>query len=523
MTAPVFTQWSTIEPWLGQAPGWIPPADQIRIMAYQKYEEIYWSSEEGYLEVMRGDNDNPIFMPTARTLINTVDRYTAPDFSFTISDPGAEPGAQASNNVAVAQLAFDALFTREQFFSKFLSNKLKGLYRGDWLWHIIADDTKTLGRRIKIMAVDPGAYFPVTEAMVVEGGDDEKIVRVHLAEPITMNKQEYVSRMTYERVFDDAGNQTEIIRSHAIYKPDEWSGTAAGPVATVLSPEPLPQEIPAIPVYHLKNIDPTAPFGSSELRGLESALLGINQTISDEDLTLAIEGIGVYATDGGAPRDEQGNETDWIMGPGRVLTQATNLRRVTGATNLSAYGDHYNRLVDAVRSALGASDAAVGKVDSATAESGIALALQLAPMIAHTKPKDRHIVDVHAQMFHDLCFWLAVYEELPMLLMTGEGGQLTPSVVVQPTIGNKIPINRKQLLDEIITMRLATPPLISLQTSLRMLREAGYDLDENEMNLIVQEMAQFGNLNNEEDDAEEQARRDEEVDADAEDEEEATV
>ena len=61
MTAPVFTQWSTIEPWLGQAPGWVPEADKIRIQAYGKYEEIYWSSEEGFLQVMRGDNDNPIF------------------------------------------------------------------------------------------------------------------------------------------------------------------------------------------------------------------------------------------------------------------------------------------------------------------------------------------------------------------------------------------------------------------------------------------------------------------------------
>lgn len=511
MTAPVFTQWSTIEPWLGQAPGWVPEVDKLRIQAYQKYEEVYWSSEEGFLQVMRGDNDNPIFLPTARTLINTVDRYTAPDFSYTITAPGAEPGdTAASGPVQIAQLAFDALFTREQFLSKFASNKLKGLYRGDWLWHIIADDAKPLGRRIKLMAVDPSAYFPVYEADVVEGGDPDKIVRVHLAEPITMNKQEYVSRMTYERVFDEAGNQTEIIRSHAIYKPDEWAGTKASPFATVLAPEPLPPEIPAIPVYHLKNIDPTAPFGSSELRGLESALLGINQTISDEDLTLAVEGIGVYASDGGAPRDEQGNEVDWIMGPGRVLTQAPGLRRITGATNLAAYGDHYTRLVDAVRAALGASDAAVGKVDSATAESGIALALQLAPMIAHTKPKDQHIVDVHAQMFHDLCFWLTVYEELP-LLMSGEQGTTTPAVVVQPTIGNKIPINRKQLLDDIITMRMATPPLISLMTSIRLLREAGYAIEENELELILDEVAQFANMNGEKDDNNEEVRRQKEI------------
>lgn len=516
MTTPAFTQWSTIEPWLGQAPGWVPEADQIRIGAYQKYEEIYWSSEEGYLEVMRGDNDNPVFLPTARTLINTVDRYTAPDFNFTVTAPGAEAtDTAASGPVQIAQLAFEALFAREQFLSKFLANKLKGLYRGDWLWHIIANDAKPIGRRIKIMAVDPGAYFPVTEAMVTEGGDDEKIVRVHLAEPLTMNNQEYVSRMTYERIFDEAGNQTAIIRSHAIYKPDEWSGTQAGPISTILSPEPLPPEIPAIPVYHLKNMDATAPFGSSELRGLESVLLGINQTVSDEDLSLALDGIGVYASDGGAPRDAQGNETDWIMGPGRVLTQAPGLRRISGVTSVAAYGDHYNRLVDAARGPLGASDATMGKVDGASVESGIALALQFAPMLSHTKPKDQHIIDVHAQMFHDLCFWLTVYEELP-LLMSGEEGELTPAVVVQPTIGNKIPVNRKQILDEVLSMRLATPALISMATAVKILRGAGFDLEENEFDLVLKENEEMlANFDGQQNDTTEEDRRAQEEDANA--------
>jgi len=79
MTSPAaFTQYSTIQPWLGTPPSWVPQADQIRIGAYQKYEEIYWSSEEGFEEVIRGDNENPVFMPTARTIVNTIDRYTAP-------------------------------------------------------------------------------------------------------------------------------------------------------------------------------------------------------------------------------------------------------------------------------------------------------------------------------------------------------------------------------------------------------------------------------------------------------------
>lgn len=514
MTAP-FTQYSTIAPWLGTPPGWVPAADQQRIMAYRKYEEIYWASEEGFEELLRGDNENPVFMPTARTIVNTVDRYTAPGFTYAIT----APEGTSEEVVAVAQMAFDNLFVREQFLSKFSSNKLKGLIRGDWLWHIIADDTKPLGRRLKIMAVDPGAFFPVFESDVKQGGDPERVVKVHLAESLSVNNQEVVSRMTYERLFDESGNQTAIMRSHAIYKPDEWAGTDASPTVTILPPEPLPPIIPAIPVYHLKNWDPTAPTGSSELRGLESALLAVNQTMSDEDAALALDGIGVYATDNGAPRDESGNEVDWILGPGRVLIHAGGLKRVNGTSSVTPFGDHYERLVGGVKEAVGASDVAVGRADAAVAESGIALLIQLDPILAHTAKKDQHIIDVHAQMFHDLCFWLAEYEELPILLTTGENGETAPAVLVQPQVGDKVPVNRKQVIEEVLQLRGAIPVLLSMQTAHKMLREAGIPLEDNEIDLIRQEMQDMlANINGEEDDQADEQRVNEESQ-----EEEATV
>lgn len=516
MTAPAdFTQWSTIAPWLGAAPGWVPEVDQQRIAAYAKYEEIYWASEEGFEEVLRGDNENPVFMPTARTIVNTVDRYTAPDFAVSIEALQAADGSTGgtdSTTVQVAQLAFDQLFRREQFFSKFSASKKKGIRQGDWLWHIVADDTKDLGRRISILKVDPGAYFPVYESDIKEGGDPDKIVKVHLAETIKMESKEYVSRMTYTRVQDNEGAFTGVItRSHMVFEMKDWATEGAKPISTILAEEELPASIPAIPVYHIKNGDPTDPFGSSELRGFESVLLGINQTVSDEDATLALDGIGIYATDGGAPRDPQGNETDWVMGPGRVLTHAGNLKRVNGTTSVTPFGDHYDRLVNAVKEASGASDVAVGSVDSATAESGIALLLKLGPILAYTKEKDQHIVDVHTQMFHDLCFWFSEYEDLGVLLSTGEGGETVPSVRITPTIGDKIPVNLKAVIDNVLALRNAVPSLISIATAHKLLRAAGLPLEDNELELIQQENeALLANFNGEQDDTGAEDRRAEE-------------
>lgn len=493
--ATVPEQYTTIEPWLGALPGWVPELDQVRIAAYDKYEQIYWSSEEGFQEVMRGDNDNPIFMPTARMIVNTVNRYTAPDFGWRVRPlitpeqeaAGVEP--PVDQNVVIAQLAFDQLFAREQFISKFNSAKLKGIRQGDWLFHVVADDTKPLGRRIKIMVVHPNAFFPVYESDILPGeGDPEKLVKVHLAEQVRVNNQDMVNRLTYERLFDSGGIQTGIQVSQGLFSLQDWAKGDTSPKSVVIPPKVLPDSIPAIPIYHLKNVDATDRFGSSELRGGESVLLGINQTMSDEDLTLAMDGIGVYATSSGPPIDSAGNTTDWIMGPGRVLSNAGDLRRVSGAGSVAPYGEHYDRLIEAIKQAHGLSDVAVGKVDSATAESGVALAIQLGPILSYTDVGDQHIMDVMGQMFHDLCFWLMEYEELP-LIGVGEAGEPSPVVLVQPTIGEKVPKNTKESFERIITLRGMIPPLISIPTALNMLRAIGLDIPEGEEAVLATEAA----------------------------------
>ena len=475
MTAPgVFTQYSTVVPFIGTKPGWVDTADQERIASYQIYEEMYWSSESGFQTVMRGDNDSPIMMPTGRTLVNTVNRYTAPDFGFRVD--GEDATAKA-----VAQMAFDKLFERETFFGKFKSNKLMGSVRGDWLGHVVGDMDKPLGKRLSIYAVDPASYFPIPHP-----DDPNRIIGCHLAEQTTLNGQPAVNRLTYRKVLDEeTGETVAITREHGIFEPDKW-WLATTPKVSILPLEELDQLIKFLPVWHIKNFDTNAPFGSSTLRGLEALLLGVNQTMSDEDLTLALEGIGVYATDGDAPVDENNNEVDWILGPGRVLTKANNLRRISGATNLSAYGDHYDRLRHAAHESLGASDVAVGSASAGDAESGIALAIRLGPILAYTGDADTIIMDVHRQFFYGLQFLFQVYEELPMIT-TDEAGNDVPIVQVVPTIGTKVPTNVTEVVNQIVALRNTVPPVISLRTSHDLLRAAGMTLPDDELQVLAAE------------------------------------
>lgn len=470
MTTPgKFTPYSTIFPFIRNLlPGWVPPEDQERIASYQKYEEIFWSSQEGFIELLRGDNENPIFLPTARTLINTVNRYTGPRFRYTIT--GLDPSA-----VQIAEIAFARLFAREAFLSQYNSAKRYWLIRGDWVWHGLANPQKPAGRRLSLETVDPAAFFPVWDKE-----DPRRMVKVHLAEQLVEGKDTFINRLTYEKRADG-----RIWRSQGLFEMEEW-WNLTNPRQLILPEEPLPSQITAIPVYHLKNHDPTAPFGSSELRGLESILLAMNQTMSDEDLTLAMEGLGQYATDGGPPRDENGDEVDLIGGPGRVLYNAKGLRRVSGVDHVVPYGEHFLRLKTEAQEALGINSAVTGQVQAQDVESGVALLLRMGSILAHTEEKDQHIADVHRQMFYDLCAWMAVYDELTPLLRMADNG-VEAAVSVEPVFGDKLPHNLKQVITNVVELRSLAPPAISLRTAHRLLREAGLSLDDRELELLVAE------------------------------------
>lgn len=475
MTQPgVWTQYSTIEPLLGQLPGWVSAEDKQRIAAYLKYDQIYWSGEEGFVNVLRGDNENPIMLPTARTLVKTLDRYTMPGLGFRVE------GANTTD-VQVAELAFTMLFRRELFYSTFNAFKLEGGKLGDALLHVVGDVTKPVGRRLRITKVDPALYFPVYDV-----DDPERMVRVHLAEQVTRDGKPFVSRMTYEKMFDDAGVVVGIQRSHGLFVLENWWDLTQ-PEEWILPPEMMDERITRIPVYHYKNGDPTAEFGSSDVRGLESVMAGLNQATSDEDLTLAMEGLGVWATDGQPPVDENGDEVEWIMGPGRVIANANGLRRLSGAGTVSPYQEHIDFLRREAQDSVGVSDIAVGRVQGTEGESGIALQLRLGAILWETGKKDQELTDLLAQLFYDLQFWLEVYEELPMLAPVE--GVLQPRVTVLPTMRDKTPKNAVEVIQNVVALRNCVPPVISLQTSHVWLRDAGLVVPDDELDLLAQEAA----------------------------------
>lgn len=429
-----FTPYSTGVEFFGQKPSWIPdPLDVQRIQSYQMYEEMYWNVPDIFKISIRGSNNLPVYIPATKTIVDTTCRYYGADFRPVVSGPSAP-------DVAAATIALSDFMKREKFRSKFGGYKRYNLIQGDAVWHLTADEAKPVGKRLSLTAIDPGMYFPITDE-----DDVDKVTGVHLVEHLTTPEGPRIRRLTYRKVLSGTGEVT-ITVEEGLFATDKWGGPEAVPLRVIRPVTDLPPEIQALPVYHTKNTEePGNPFGSSEVRGLERIMGAMNQAVSDESLALAMMGIGMYATDASHPIDPKTKApVAWQLGPGRVIHHdGQKFDKLAGVGNLAeSYGEHYRRLWEALRQSSSTPDVAIGSVDVQVASSGIALALQMSPMLAKAAEKNDLLLDTHNQLFYDiLTMWMPAYEET-----TFEG------VSVDCTVGTGVPVDREARFAELNDM-----------------------------------------------------------------------
>lgn len=454
-----FTPYSTLQPLAPISviqpitkPNWIEnDLDKERILSYQMYEQIYWNVPETFKLVARSSESRPIYIPNAKTIIETVNRFTATGFDFRVEINPLFAGGTRQDPILAKQFMRD-FFTREKFGSKFAGNKRYGIMRGDWCWHVKVNPLKPQGSRVSIETLDPGSYFPIWHP-----NDLDKIIGVRVVDQIMEEDEPVISRLTYMKPLDanfDPIPGGFITMEHGIYDPEEWEDPEAAPIRAITATTVL-NGITSLPVYHIKNFDePGNPFGSSELRGIERVIAGVNQAVSDQELALAMEGLGFYWTDAPPPVDPITKRImNWVLGPGRVaeIPPGRKFERVQGIgkDGVEATLKHVEYLEKSMQRATGASDAAIGMVDVTVEVSGVALALQMGPLLATTGEKDVGITEVMGHIFHDLAAeWFPVYE-----------GFKFDGLTVVPTIGEKLPVDRAEVLAELefmVTNKIAS-------------------------------------------------------------------
>lgn len=483
------TPYSTAKPFFGPLQTWLPPEDAERIAAYQLYEGIYRNVPESFKLVQRGSEQNPIYIPSARTLVEARNRFLAKRWNYTL-----DPKLGSDGEREAVDAALTTLFRRELVYSKFATQKRWGLIRGDAVWHIVADPAKPPGKRLSIYEIDPAAYFPIEDPY-----NSDKVLGCHLATPITLEDgTTSIKRQTYRKL-ENGGVSYEL----SWWEVGAWddrdgSGQELKPAKAIPAGDwnrpqtatPLPPQITALPVYHVKSSrQPGASFGTSVLQGFERIIAAVNQAISDEEMALALEGLGLYYTTSGPPVDEEGKETNWKLGPGYVaeIDEKSTFGRVQGVGSVEPSLNHIAYLERAMREAAGVPDVAIGSVDVQTVESGIALAFKMAPILSGNEELEGEILSVMDHMLYDLvAMWLPAYEQLPASVAQAV------SIVDDP-----LPVNRKAVIDEVIALLTCDPPLISVAYAQTILTEKlGFDFPTDMLATAVQEAGAFAAAKN---------------------------
>lgn len=465
--------WSTAEPYLATGGvAWLKDGlDKTRVAAINFYDSVYQNAPNTWQILMYETNRRPVYVPSAKILINAINRYIAPNMEV-ITDPAtlaAAPVAEGPDGVVVdpAQPLRD-LFYRERFYAKFAAEKKMWRVRGDMVILIQGDELKPEGSRLSISFVDPASYFPIWS-------EEDPDVRIgcHIVDQWDIDGDAFIFRTTFRKQTPDGvvGGPGIITVEEAIFEVDEWGGPnmeEGTPKEVPKPPTPLDTRITEIPVYHIKaNHRNGEDWGTSDLAGLEALFVAVNQNASDEDIALALAGLGVYTSDAGEPvDDETGQPVGWQIGPGRVVEMPVdhNFNRVPGITSVQPYQDHIELLRTVIRESMGISDVAQGRVSVDVAESGIALALEMAPTLSMAEEQELELTSVLINFFFDLRAWLQVYEGISI-----------PDVYrFIPKYGEKIPLNRKQRFDELV--QLFTLNVVSAAYFRRQLSMLGYEM-----------------------------------------------
>lgn len=454
-------------------PGWINDYDAQRLASYKVYDDLY-NSNPGATEMMlRGVDDLPILVPTAKSVVNTMARYVLRGFGFAVDKEVGTPAKQLE-----AIKAYGDFFTREDVLSKVAMAKKDCMKMGDVFWYLHGDSSKPEGQRLSLKTIDAGLVQKLTHPedpdktvgyQIMEqfqDGDTVVIMRqrwLKNTSPIHPNYGDYAAPVVYDKI------KLEL---------EDWESEKDQKVLQTITPAMyLPDEIVQLPLYHWRNNPETGnPYGSSELRSIERLIAGINQAITDEDMALAIAGLGIWASDSGGPLDENNQPSDWLLGPGRVV-EDSSFKRIDGVKTVQPALDHIRYLEEKIDSVAGITDVTRGAVTAEVAESGVALSIRMAPTIDASTEKDVVLVGTFDQLLHDMKAWFKALE-----------GWDFEEVRVHTALGDKLPRNRQQDLKELL--ELLTAGVVSVEYVHSQLQEKfGYNLPENMLQQIAEDGA----------------------------------
>lgn len=458
----------------------VDPWDLKRIQSYDYYEDLYINATQNLSLNLRGEDQVPLLVPNAKKIVEATTRFLGKNLQFLVTAEG-DGGAQLAVNDWWADF-----YKREGVRAKFESNKRWGLIRGDACFYVYAKPQKTAGKRICIEELDPKNLFEINESP----NDQKEVSGYHIVEKVQDFREkdkpdkQLAKVRTFRKVYDETGAVTGVTSELKFYEIGKWDDRTEKaradqePVANVEQDED-PQFIGSenvpitnLPVYKWRTRPPqNSTWGHSILTGIETLLYAINQSLTDEDCTIVFQGLGMYVTTAGRPKDENNNPTSWNIGPKQVIELGENQKfeKVTGVENVDPFQKHMDWISDkGISESSGTPEIAIGRVDVAVAESGISLQLQMMPLIASNEELELEMIMVLDQMHYDITTqWLPAYEEEMFGNLETMAG-----ITVVTVFDDPMPKNRDAEITE--TQLLYTNNMILTVMMIQKTRELGW-------------------------------------------------
>lgn len=460
-------------------PSWVKSQDDaVRVAAYDGYDDMYANVPNTFAVAMRGTNDNPVYVPSTKRIVEAVNRYLGKGWNWTVSDADKNAAAEEA-----ARAWLSAVYTNNKMPSKFASAKRGMLRRGDAILHVLGRLDRPAGQRVQIVEINPRTYFPIDDPTDPEGLLGVYIVNLWTVPDSAGSSLTRTVAMRQSYRYRTVSGKQRVFSQLEFFESDAWDDRIVGsdPVKPVETPEAfdvpsmqavlkgvlLPESVTKIPVYHIVNsrMDEER-FGTAEVAGMETLVAAKNQAVSDEDITLALQGLGLYVTTAGQPVDDEGNATDWVIAPGYVieLKLGEEFRKVEGIKDMKPYQDHINTVSHELDGSAGLSAVAIGNADAATAASGIALRLDMAPILANNQEKEGELLTILDEIGNDLLtMWSPV-----------DGAALAETVMVANSFDDPLPVDRAATVLEIT--QLVAAGLMSKEFAIGVLKDKlGYD------------------------------------------------
>lgn len=456
------------------------PWDLKRIQAYDYYEDLYINSTVNLALNLRGEDQVPLLMPSGKKIVEATHRFLGKNLQYFV-DAGGDGNAQLQVDAWWADF-----YKREGVKSKFESNKRWGLIRGDAAFYVYAKPNKTSGKRICIEELDPRFIFEINESP----NDAKETSGYHIVEKVQDYRdpdkpdKQIAQVRTFRKIYDETGAVTGITSELKFYEIGKWDDRTVKARADqervaypdkdedpyIIGSDSVP--ITNLPIYKWRTRPPqNSSWGHSILTGLETLLYAINQSLTDEDVTIVFQGLGMYVTTAGRPKDDNGNPTDWNVGPKQVIEIGVDqdFKKVTGVDSVDPFQQHMTFIDEkGLSESSGTPEIAIGRVDVAVAESGISLQLQMMPLLTSNEELELEMITVLDQMHYDITTqWLPAYEEE----MFGDATKMVQLTVVT-IFDDPMPKNRDTEINE--TQLLYTNNMILTVMMIQKLRELGW-------------------------------------------------